>query len=106
VQQIKSYTDKQLLVESWINQLGFRTDLETVFGEYSADIFLPELLLIVEVDGPSHKFKKRDKKRDDKLRNEHGLKDVLRIPVAIKEEAFKKLFLLKVKELIGDNPFE
>jgi very-short-patch-repair endonuclease len=106
MQQIRSYTDKQMLVETWINRLGFRTDLETVFGEYAVDIYITELNIAVEVDGPSHKFKKRDKKRDSKLRTEYGLKDVLRVDVAITEEAFKKLFLLEVKVLVGDNPFE
>jgi very-short-patch-repair endonuclease len=95
-----------MLIETWINRLGFRTDLETVFGEYAVDIHVPELNIAVEVDGPSHKFKKRDKKRDSKLRNEYGLKDILRVPVDIEEAVFNKLFLLKVKELIGDNPFE
>jgi len=106
VQQIRSYTDKQMLVETWINRLGFRTDLETVFGEYSVDIFVPELQIAVEVDSPYHKFKKRDKKRDIKLKEEHGLKAVLRVDVAITEEVFNKLFLLEVKVIMGDNPFE
>lgn len=105
MQQIKSYTDKQMLVESWINQIGFRTDLEKVFGEFSVDIYVPELNIVVEVDGPHHMFKKRDKKRDDKLRKEHGIVDVWRFSVAIEEQSFKELFLLEVKILIGENPF-
>jgi len=95
-----------MLVETWINRLGFRTDLETVFGEYAVDIYVPELNIAVEIDGPSHKFKKRDRKRDNRLRNEHGLKDILRIPVDMEEEKFKKLFLLEVKVIMGDNSFE
>lgn len=106
MQQIRSYTDKQVLVESWINRLGFRTDLEAVFGEYAVDIYVPELNIAVEVDGPSHMFKKRDKKRDEKLIKVHGLKKVFRVPVNITEKDFEKSFLLMVKEMIGENPFE
>lgn len=106
MQQIKSYTDKQILVESWINNIGFRTDLETVFGEYAVDIYIAELNIAVEVDGPCHKFKKRDKKRDDRLRTYHNLTDIIRVPVDITEKEFKRLFLSRASESIGENPFE
>ncbi len=36
---IKYYTNKQLLVESWVNELGFCTELEKVFGKFCTDIF-------------------------------------------------------------------
>jgi hypothetical protein len=36
----------------------------------------------------------------------HGLKKVFRVPVNITEKDFEKSFLLMVKEMIGENPFE
>jgi len=65
------YTSEQLLLEKWINQLGWRTNLEVSFPPYSVDIFCPDLNLVVEVDGPQH-YKKANNKRDEVLKLKYG----------------------------------
>ena len=105
--QITFYTDKQRDLEKWINQCGFRTELEVPFGRFCADIFLPEISWVIECDGPAHKYKKKkDRLRDEELVALHGVKHVLRVRVAIGQEVFKKLFIEEVKRIEGDNPFE
>jgi very-short-patch-repair endonuclease len=107
MQQITFYTDKQKEIEKWINECGFRTELEVPFGRFCADIYIPELNWIVEVDGPAHKYKKkRDKQRDAELVSIHKVDYVLRVRVAIGQEVFKEMFIKEVKNLKGDNPFE
>jgi very-short-patch-repair endonuclease len=103
--QITHFTDKQREVEKWINNLGFRTDLEVPFGQYCIDIHIPELNWAVEVDGPSHTFKKQDKKRDARLMA-YGLEFVMRVPVSISEKEFCEFFTQMVIKLKGDDPFE
>jgi very-short-patch-repair endonuclease len=102
MQGITNYTDKQKEVEKWINQIGFRTELESVFGKYCADIYIPELNWIVEVDGPSH-YKKRDNKRDTELREEHKIENIMHVKVEIKESDFKPTFVDAVKSYYGDE---
>ena len=85
------YTDKQLLVEQWINQAGFRTRLEVVFGRYCADIMIDELQSVVEVDGRQH-YKKQSDKRDKVLQEEFGIVKILHIPTSIKKKEFDEVF--------------
>ena len=107
MQQITFYTDKQREVEKWINECGFRTELEVPFGRFCADIFLPEANVICEVDGPAHKYKKKkDRLRDEELINIHGIKGVIRVRVAIGKEVFKEMFVREIKKFIGEDPFE
>jgi len=72
------YTETQLIVEKIINELGYRTNLEVSMGPYQLDIFLPEIRIAVEVDGPQH-YKKLDSKRDSILLNEHLIKKVIHV---------------------------
>jgi len=105
--QITFYTDKQREVEKWVNESGFRTELEVPFGRFCADIYIPELNWIVEIDGPAHKYKKKkDRNRDLELIGIHKVEHVLRVRVAIGKDVFKKLFVDEVKRIKGDNPFE
>jgi very-short-patch-repair endonuclease len=105
--QITFYTEKQREIEKWINECGFRTELEVPFGRYCADIYIPELNWVVEVDGPAHKYKKKkDKLRDQDIIDNHKVEHVLRVRVAIGKEVFKEVFIKEVKMIKGDNPFE
>jgi len=63
---ITHYTDKQLEIEKIINKFGLLTELEKSFGKYCADIWIPELDWIVEIDGPQH-YQKENNKRDKEL---------------------------------------
>lgn len=62
-----SYTHSQVLLSQWIRDLGFSNTLEKPFPPYSADIFIGELNLIIEIDSKYHLSKKKDKKRDEYL---------------------------------------
>jgi very-short-patch-repair endonuclease len=85
------YTPKQLEVESWINQAGFRTRLEAVTGRYSADIMIDEIQSVVEVDGRQH-YKKEIEKRDKVLKEECGIVKILHLPSNIKKKDFDVIF--------------
>ena len=75
----------------WARELGLLYVEEYMVGPYSADIYLPELFLVVEIDGPYHALsKRRDTERDAYLA-EHGLR-VLRIRVGVpKEDVLRRL---------------
>ena len=75
----KTDTKHQLLINRWIEELGIGTVIEQPFGDYSVDIFIPDLNLGIEVDGPYH-LKKRDLKRDEYLKQTHGV-DIWRIQI-------------------------
>lgn len=102
MQGITNYTDKQKIVEKWINKLGFRTELEVTFGKYCVDIYIPELNWVVEVDGPSH-YKKRDEKRDKELKEDHKIEVIVHVKVDIKEEDFKSVFMYSMETYYGDD---
>ena len=54
--------------------------MEKRLGEYSADLFIAELGLIIEIDGPWHISPKNDAERDRYLEENYDCK-VLRIPL-------------------------
>jgi very-short-patch-repair endonuclease len=85
------YTPKQLEVESWINEFGLRTQLEKIVGQYSVDIFIPEINMVVEVDGKQH-YKKEIERRDKVLKEEFEIAKILHIPFSIKKEEFDIIF--------------
>lgn len=53
-------------IAKWIREVGLVVEEEYELHPYSVDIYLPELHLAVEVDGPHHS-KKKDDKRDETL---------------------------------------
>ena len=97
----KTDTTHQLLINRWIEGLGIGTVLEQPFGGYLVDIFIPDLNLGIEVDGPYH-HKKRDLKRDEYLKQTHDV-DIWRIPIKQMGAGYKdKLIsriMLRVEEL-------
>ena len=97
----KTDTKHQLLINRWIEWLGIGTVLEQPFGDYLVDIFIPDLNLGIEVDGPYH-HKKRDLKRDEYLKQTHDV-DIWRIPIKQMGAGYKdKLIsriMLRVEEL-------
>jgi len=70
---MKKFTKIQLEVEKICNNIGFQTELETRFGTKNTDIYIHELHMVVEVDGPNHISKKVDRERDDYLKDNFGL---------------------------------
>ena len=93
------YTNMQLSVEKIMNELGFQTVLEYEVGNYSIDIYIPELNLAVEVDGFGH-YKKRDVKRDAKVLEISGMKTLRIKPKDLKKEIINQ----KISEMFNIAP--
>lgn len=57
-------------------------------GNYRVDFYLPELKIVLEVDGESHKYKKKlDNERDIAIRKELGLDhEIIRVPTESVEQ--------------------
>lgn len=55
-----------------LRRVGFVTQLEEPFGPYAVDIYVPELHMAFEADGPSHS-KRKDRIRDLVLLDTFGL---------------------------------
>jgi len=68
----KKDTPQQFLVASWLKEAGFGTTLEEDFPPYVVDVYIPDLHLGIELDGPHH-FRKRDAIRDENLLSEYSL---------------------------------
>ena len=68
----KKDTSQQFLVAAWIREAGFGTTLEEDFPPYVVDVYIPDLHLGIELDGPHH-FRKRDAIRDENLLSEYSL---------------------------------
>jgi very-short-patch-repair endonuclease len=64
----KTDTSQQQRFVSWCRELGLAIQLETPFGPYWADIYLEEIGIIIELDGPYHN-RKRDEKRDQYIQD-------------------------------------
>ena len=71
----KRFTKGQLKLEKILNGIGFSTVLEYEVGNYSIDIFVPELNTGFEYDGAFH-FRKRDELRDKNLMHLYNIKVV------------------------------
>ena len=66
----KKDTPQQFLVAAWIREAGFGTSLEEDFPPYVVDVYIPDLHLGIELDGPPH-FRKQDAIRDERLLSEY-----------------------------------
>ena len=68
----KKDTKQQFTVAAWVKEAGFGSSLEEDFPPYVVDIYISDLHLGIELDGPHH-FKKRDQRRDEELLRDYGL---------------------------------
>ena len=68
----KKDTKQQFTVAAWVKEAGFGSSLEEDFPPYVVDIYISDLHLGIELDGPHH-FKKRDQRRDAVLFRDYGL---------------------------------
>ncbi len=89
-------TNEQLRVASWLRELGLGFSLEEEFSPYCADIFICDLNLIIELDGPQH-LKRRDAKRDAFIKETYGI-DVWRFKNREIRENFKAQFHARIME--------
>ena len=69
----KKDTPHQYMMASWIKEAGFGSMLEEDFPPYVVDIYIPDLQLGIELDGPIGHFKKRDRERDEYLFSEYDI---------------------------------
>ena len=68
-----AYTRPQLLLSSWLDQIGLGHSLEEPFTPYIVDIYIDEFRIGIEVDSAYHISKKRDAKRDLFLKDTYGI---------------------------------
>ena len=87
----KKDTPQQFLVAAWIREAGFGTTLEEDFPPYVVDVYIPDLHLGIELDGPHH-FRKRDAIRDENLLSEYSL-EIWRFNNAEIVRNYKSIFI-------------
>jgi len=91
---LKSTNRYQRDVVKFLAKKGLLVEDEYQVGMYSVDIFLPELGLGIEIDGPIHGLtKKRDFYRDLEIKMlEPRIREILRFPVNTpKEKIFQEV---------------
>jgi very-short-patch-repair endonuclease len=86
------FTAGQMIINSYIKELGFIPDLEIEFPPYRVDIYIMSIHAAVEYDG-NHTFKSRDKKRDAFLLERYCL-PVLRLTEFRPRDEIKKKLIL------------
>ena len=87
----KQDTKEQLTVASWVKEAGLGIILEEDFPPYIVDIYIPDLHLGIELDGPFH-MKKKDRNRDEYLRVEYNL-PIWRFTNKEINNGFKSIFI-------------
>ncbi len=96
------FTKKQIEVNNWINDIGFQTEMEKVFGRYCVDIYIPELNVAVELDGFGH-WPKKDEKRDAYLMHEQKILSIFHVVSKISKKDFYEDFKFWVNMVGGKD---
>ena len=94
----KKDTPQELLVLEWVRATGLGANPQEDFPPYVVDVYVPDLDLAIEVDGPLH-LRKSDKKRDLHLKTEYGV-DTWRIPLKKMAKSYKDEFTAELQKLI------
>jgi len=104
---ITYFTKKQLEIERLIINMGFKVRAEVDIEQYRADLFINELSLIIEIDGPSHRKLKKEGKlvnsiesamnKRDKILLQYAPSGIWHIPVDIEDDIFEEEF----KKILG-----
>jgi len=94
----KKDTPQELLVVEWVRATGLGANSQEDFPPYVADVYVPDLELVIEVDGPLH-LKKSDKKRDLHLKTKYGV-DTWRIPLKKMSKNYKAEFTAELQKII------
>jgi very-short-patch-repair endonuclease len=87
----KKDTPTQFLMASWVKEAGFGSILEQDFEPYVVDIYIPDLMLALEIDGPYH-MTRRDEYRDAHIRTNYNI-EIWRYPLKIVKSSFKAEFV-------------
>ena len=87
----KKDTPEQFKMAEWVREAGFGSILEQDFEPYVVDIYIPDLLLALEIDGPYH-MKRRDARRDEYICTNYNI-EIWRYPLKVVKVSFKEEFI-------------
>ena len=90
----KKDTPEQFMMAEWVRDAGFGSILEQDFEPYVVDIYIPDLLLALEIDGPYH-MKRRDESRDEYIQSNYQI-EIWRFPLQEVRKSFKNEFITKL----------
>ena len=90
----KKDTPEQFMMAAWVREAGFGSILEQDFEPYVVDIYIPDLLLALEIDGPYH-MKRRDATRDAYIWDNYKIK-IWRFPLKEVRQSFKNEFIIQL----------
>ena len=90
----KKDTPEQFMMAEWVRDAGFGSILEQDFEPYVVDIYIPDLLLALEIDGPYH-MKRRDASRDVYIRDNYKI-EIWRFPLKEVRHSFKNEFITQL----------
>ncbi|ANS04407.1 hypothetical protein [uncultured Mediterranean phage] len=98
----KKDTPEQFKMAEWVKEAGFGSILEQDFEPYVVDIYIPDLLLGLEIDGPYH-MKRRDAIRDEYIKDNYKI-DIWRFPLkevktSLKDEFINRLILYAQEQI-------
>ena len=97
----KKDTPHELLVLEWVRSTGLGANPQEDFPPYVVDVYIPDMKLAIEIDGPLH-LRKKDKKRDQVLMDEYGV-DVWRLPLKILKVSYKEEFISLLMEKVEEQ---
>jgi len=97
----KTDTKEQLLVSKWLTEIGLEHSLEEKFPPYWADIYIHDIMLVIELDGAFH-LKKKDAKRDRILLEEYRV-ITWRVPNSHVTPTNKKTFIKELMVLVEER---
>ncbi len=86
-------------MENVINSLGFQTELEKKFPPYQVDCYIPELSIVVEIDGIVHG--KGGKSKGDTKRDLYLIKNYKVGVMRIKNDIVNSKSFEELKEFIS-----
>ena len=93
----KKDTPQELMVLNWVRDTGIGANPQEDFPPYVVDVYVPDLQLAIEIDGPLH-LSKRDKKRDEILASQ-GI-EKWRIPLKVIKVSYKEEFLKEFWKIV------
>ena len=93
----KKDTPQELMVLNWVRDTGIGANPQEDFPPYVVDVYVPDLNLAIEIDGPLH-LSKRDKKRDEILASQ-GI-ETRRIPLKVIKVSYKEEFLKEFWKIV------
>ena len=97
----KKDTPHELMVLEWVSSTGLGANPQEDFPPYVVDVYIPDMKLGIEIDGPLH-LSRKDKKRDQELKNNYGV-DIWRLPLKILKVSYKEEFISELMERVEEQ---